>query len=184
MFDISEYKNKFEASLKHIEDELSKVRTGRAHPSMLSGIIVEAYGSKMPLNQVATTTVLDAHMLQVAPFDPSNLNNITKAIRADQSLGFNPSDDGHIIRVPVPILTEEGRKALVKQVSSRVEEAKIGFRSIRQDAMKDLKKMKQDKTISEDEQKRFEKQLDTMIDDFNSNLEQLFKTKEKEILTI
>jgi ribosome recycling factor len=184
MFDTNEYKNKFEVSLKHVEDDMSKIRTGRAHPGMLSGIIVEVYGTRMPLNQTATTTVLDAHMLQVAPFDPSTLNNITKAIRSDQSLGFNPSDDGHVIRVPVPMLTEESRKNLVKQVSARIEEAKIGFRAIRQEAMKELKNLKQEKSISEDEQKRLEKQLDTIVEDYNSKIEQLFKTKEKEILTI
>ena len=114
----------------HFQDELKKVRTGRAHAGMLDGVMVEAYGARMPLNQVANVTAPEAQMLLVTPFDPSNITAISAAIRDNQSLGFNPSDDGRVVRVSVPALTEERRKQLVKQVSEKVEEARIAMRTI------------------------------------------------------
>ena len=107
------------------------------HAGMLDGVMVEAYGAKMPLNQVANVTAPEAQMLLVTPFDPSHVTAISTAIRDNHSLGFNPSDDGRVVRVPVPALTEERRKQLVKQVSEKVEEARIAMRTIRQDALKD-----------------------------------------------
>jgi ribosome recycling factor len=137
MFDTDTYELKMTGALEHFEEELRKVRTGRSHPSMLDGIKVEAYGVLTPLNQVANITAPEPQMLQITPFDPSNVQPIAAAIRADQSLGFNPSDDGRIIRVPVPPLTEERRKQLVKQTGDKVEETRIALRNIRQDALKD-----------------------------------------------
>src|SRR5680860_156447 len=107
MFDTKLYEEKFELALDHFEDELKKIRTGRAHPGQLDGIKVEVYGTMTPLNQVSNITAPEAQLLQVTPFDPSNMQAISAAIRADQSQGFNPSDDGRIIRVPVPALTED-----------------------------------------------------------------------------
>lgn len=106
---------------------------------MLANVKVEAYGQFMPLNQVANVTAQGGTMLQVTPFDPSTINNITAAIRNDATLGLNPSDDGHIVRVPVPALTEERRKEIVKTTSSKVEDAKVAIRNIREDARKELK---------------------------------------------
>ena len=142
MFDTDEYELKMQSAVEHFESELKKVRTGRAHASMLDGIQVEAYGSMMPLNQVANVTAPEAGMLLVSPFDPSNIQAIAASIRADQSLGFNPSDDGRVVRVPVPPLTEERRKQLVKQTSEKVEDARIALRNIRQDAFKEIKRIK------------------------------------------
>lgn len=184
MFDTKVYEDKMNNALAHFEEELRKVRTGRAHPGMLDGITVEAYGSEMPLNQVANVTAPEAQMLLVTPFDPSTIVAISTAIRGNQSLGFNPSDDGRIIRVPVPALTEERRKLLVKQTSEKVEEARIALRNVRQDALKDAKRKKDDKDLSEDDVKRIEKDIDKMMSDMQVKIDSTFKAKEKEILTI
>jgi ribosome recycling factor len=184
MFDTKQYEARFTAAVAHFEDELKKVRTGRAHPSALDSIQVEAYGARVPLNQVANVAAPEAQLLTITPFDPSNIQTISAAIRADQSLGFNPSDDGRIIRVPIPPLTEERRKQIVKQTSEKVEEARIALRNVRQDALKEAKRLKDDKAISEDDLKRAEKSVDDLVASFNAKIDAAFKEKEKEILTI
>ena len=184
MFDTKPYEEKFELVIAHFEDEIKKIRTGRAHPSQLDGIRVEVYGAQVPLNQAANITAPEAQMLQVTPFDPSNIQKISAAIRADQSLGFNPSDDGRVIRVPVPSLTEERRKLLVKQVGEKVEEARIAIRNLRQDALKEAKRKKEAKELSEDDVKRIEKGIDDDIASYNLKIDEIFRLKEKEILTI
>lgn len=184
MFDIKPYEDKFSLAVMHFEDELKKVRTGRAHPSMLDSIKVEAYGQSMPLNQVANITAPEPQLLTITPFDPGNIQAISAAIRNDQSLGLNPSDDGRLVRVPIPPLTEERRKGLVKQTSEKVEEAKIALRNVRQEALKALKQSKDNKELSEDEAKRFEKLVDETIAKHNSQIDEAFKVKEKDILTI
>jgi len=184
MFNTDTYEEKMTNALMHFEEELKKVRTGRAHPAMLDGVTVEAYGQQMPLNQTANITAPEPQMLLVTPFDPSNLQNIVEAIRKDQSLGFNPSDDGRVIRVPVPPLTEERRKMLVKQTSEKVEEARIALRNIRQDGLKDAKRKKDAKEMSEDDLKRVEKEFDKLMSDYQVKIDEVFKAKEKDILTI
>lgn len=184
MFDTKQYQDRFTAAVQHFEDELKKVRTGRAHPSMLDSLHVEVYGQKMPLNQVANIMAPEAQMLTITPFDPSNLQAIVGAIRADQGLGLNPSDDGRLVRVPIPPLTEERRKQIVKQTSEKVEDARIALRNIRQDALKEAKRMKDAKEISEDDLKRAEKSIDDLMADFGGKIDTAFKEKEKEILTI
>ncbi len=184
MFDTKQYEDRFSAAVAHFQDELKKVRTGRAHPSMLDSLHIEAYGQKMPLNQVANVVAAEAQMLTITPFDAGNLQAIVSAIRADQSLGLNPSDDGRLVRVPIPALTEERRKQIVKQTSEKVEEARIALRNIRQDALKEAKRLKDAKEISEDDQKRFEKGIDDSVAAYNSALDAAFREKEKEILTI
>ena len=184
MFNQKQYEDRFENAISHFADELKKVRTGRAHPTMLDGIYVEAYGAKVPLNQVANVTVPEAQLLTITPFDPSNIQNVVAAIRNDQALGLNPSDDGRLIRVPIPPLTEERRKQIVKQTSEKVEEARIALRNIRQDAFKEIKRMKDAKELSEDDQKRSEKAIDDLVSNSNAVLDATFKEKEKEILTI
>ena len=184
MFDTKQYEDRFSAAVAHFEDELRKVRTGRAHPSMLDSIHVEAYGQMMPLYQVATVVAAEAQMLTVTPFDAGNLQAIVSAIRNDQSLGLNPSDDGRLVRVPIPALTEERRKQIVKQTSERVEEARIALRNIRQDALKEAKRLKDAKEISEDDQKRIEKGIDDSMTTYNAAIDTAFKEKEKEILTL
>lgn len=184
MFDTDTYELKMESALEHFEDELKKVRTGRAHPSMLDSIKVEVYGALVPLNQAANITVPEPQLLQITPFDPSNLQVIAGAIRADQSLGLNPSDDGRVVRVPVPPLTEERRRQLVKQTGEKVEEARIALRNIRQDALKDAKRKKDAKELSEDDVKAVEKAIDKLMADYQVKIETVFKAKEQDILTI
>ncbi len=184
MFDTKPYEEKFDLAIAHFEEELKKVRTGRAHPGQLDGIHVEVYGTKMPLNQVANITAPEPQLLQITPFDPSNIAAISAAIRADQNLGFNPSDDGRIVRVPVPPLTEERRKLLVKQANEKGEEVRIALRNIRQDALKDARKKKDNKELSEDDVKRIEKGIDDDMSKLNNKIEQILKDKEKDILTI
>ena len=184
MFNTDPYEDKMKSAVAHFEEELKKVRTGRAHPSMLEGISVEVYGQMMPLNQVANLSAPEPQMLLVTPFDPSNIQGIAAAIRADQSLGFNPSDDGRVIRVPIPPLTEERRKQLVKQTSEKVEDTRIALRTIRQDAFKDAKRKKEAKELSEDDVKRVEKVIDQTMADMNMQIDTIFKAKEKDILTI
>ena len=184
MFNTDDYELRMTGALDHFEEELKKVRTGRAHPSMLEGVKVEAYGVLTPLNQVANIAAPEPQMLQVTPFDPSNVQAIASAIRADQSLGFNPSDDGRVIRVPVPPLTEERRRLLVKQTGEKVEEARIALRNVRQDALKDAKLKKDTKELSEDDVKRIEKEIDKLMAEYQEKIEAAFTAKEKDILTI
>ncbi|MEP6710225.1 MAG: ribosome recycling factor [Candidatus Saccharibacteria bacterium] len=184
MFDTDDYELKMTSALEHFESELKKVRTGRSHPAMLESVMVEVYGAKVPLNQAANITAPEPQLLQVTPFDPSNVTAIVAAIRDDHSLGFNPSDDGRIVRVPVPPLTEERRKQLVKQTSEKVEEVRIVLRNIRQDGLKDAKRKKEDKELSEDDIKRIEKEIDRLVAEYNEKAELAFKAKEKDILTI
>jgi len=184
MFDTKPYENKFSAVIDHFTEELKKVRTGRAHPGQLDGIKVEVYGTSMPLNQVANIVAAEAQMLQITPFDAGNIQAICASIRADQNLGFNPSDDGRVIRVPVPALTEDRRKLLVKLASEKVEDARIALRSIRQDALKDAKHKKDNKELSEDDVRRIEKGIDGTMVSFNSKIDEIFRAKEKDILTV
>jgi len=184
MFDTDPYELKIVAALEHFDDELRKIRTGRAHPGMLDGIKVEAYGAEMPLNQVANVTAPEAQLLQVTPFDPSTIQKIAAAIRNDQSLGFNPSDDGRVIRIAIPSLTEERRRQLVKQASEKVEETRIVLRTIRQDGLKDAKHKKDAKELSEDDLKLVEKEFDRLMQENQTKIDDTFRAKEKEILTI
>ena len=184
MFTTDPYEAKMQSALEHFADDIKKVRTGRAHPSMLDSVRVEVYGTTMPLNQVANILAPEPAMLQISPFDPTNVTAITAAIRGDQSLGFNPSDDGRIIRVPVPPLNEERRRELVKQVSGKVEETKIALRNIRQDSIKDAKRMKDAKEISQDDQTHIEREIDKLMSAQTAQLEAIARYKEKDILTI
>lgn len=184
MFDTDPYELKMQGALEHFEGELRKVQTGRAQPSMLDGIKVEVYGTQMPLNQVANVTAPEPQLLQITPFDPSSLNAISAAIRNDQSLGLNPSDDGRVVRVPIPPLTEERRKQLVKQTSEKVEEARIGLRAARQDALQDAKRQKDAKTLTEDDVKAVEKAIDSLVADYQGKIEAAFKAKEQDILKV
>ena len=180
MFDTKEEQKKMDEVLERFNGEMKKVRTGRAHPDMLAGVKVEAYGQWMPLNQVANVTIGDATMLVITPFDPSNIGNIESAIRADSTLGLNPSDDGRIVRVPIPPLTEERRKEIVKTASTKVEEAKVAIRNVREDARKDIKTLE----LPEDARKRAEKEIDDLTKEYTDKIDAVFKAKEAEIMKI
>ncbi len=181
MFDVAEDRKKMEAVIERFKNEMKKVRTGRAHPDMLSGVKVEVYGQFMPLNQAANITAADATLLVITPFDPANIQAIAAAIRADQSLGLNPADDGRVIRVPIPALTEERRKEIVKNASAKVEEAKVAIRNIREDARKAVKNATE---MSEDVKKRAEKDIDEITKEFSDKVEAEFKAKSEEIMKL
>ena len=181
MFDTSKERKAMDEALTRFNDEMKKVRTGRAHPDMLSSIKVEAYGQFMPLNQVANVTAADATMLVVTPFDPSTIQAIASSIRADQALGLNPADDGRVIRVPIPALTEERRKEIVRTASSKVEQAKVTLRNIREDARKEIKAAAD---LGEDVKKRAEKEIDDLTKEFTDKIDAAFKAKSDEIMKI
>lgn len=181
---VSDAKTKFGQAVDRFEDNLKTLRTGRASASMLDGIMVEAYETKMPLNQVATIAVPEATLIQLTPFDPNNLSAIAEAIRNDQSLGLNPTDDGRVIRVPIPPLTEERRRELAKQVGQKQEECMISLRNIRHDAMDTINRAKKDKDIGEDEAKRLSGQVDEAMNQARSGAETAAKAKESEILSM
>lgn len=180
MYDTNELKKDMTAVIDRFKEAMKKVRTGRAHPDMLASVEVEAYGQFMPLNQVANVTVSGATMLLVTPFDPGNIQAISAAIRNDQSLGLNPADDGKVIRVPIPPLTEERRKEIAKTASGKVEEAKIAMRKLRDDTRKEVK----EEELSEDMKKRAEKEIDDITKDYSSQVDKLFAEKQAEIMKI
>jgi ribosome recycling factor len=179
-----EAERKFQAAVAHFQEELKKVRTGRAHPSMLDGVMVEAYGTSMPLIQVASVSTPEAQLLQITPFDPANLAAISNAIRNNPSLDMNPMDDGRIVRVPIPPLNEERRREYVKVVGGKVEDCMVSLRNIRHEAIKAIDQAKKDKEIGEDDAKRFEKQVDEAMAKAKADVETGQKAKEAEIMTV
>jgi ribosome recycling factor len=181
---ISEVKVKLAAAEKHFIEELKKLRTGRAHPSMLDGLMVKAYGASVPIIQVASVTAPEAQLLQITPFDPNNLPAIADSIRNNQSLGMNPMDDGRVVRVPIPPLTTERRLQIVKQLGEKVEESLISARNIRHDALDEAKQAKLAKKIGEDDYNRVEKQVDEIMAKTKAEIEGLASAKEKEIMTV
>jgi ribosome recycling factor len=181
---IASAPEKMRAAVAHFQDELKKLRTGRAHPSMLDGVMVEAYGTQMPLNQTATVTAPEAQLLQISPFDPGTLQAIASAIRNNQSLGLNPTDDGRVVRVPIPALTEERRRDISKLVGQKQEECMVSLRNVRHDAMDAIDKAKKDKLIGEDDAKRQEKQVDDAMNAARADAEAAAKAKEAEIMAL
>lgn len=181
---VEDAKQKFQQALAHFQEELKKVRTGRAHASMLDGVMVTAYGTAMPLNQVANVSAPEAQLLQITPFDPNNIQAIASAIRDNPTLGLNPSDDGRVVRVPIPALTEERRREFVKLLGSKVEDCMVRLRGVRHDAMDAVAAAKKDKSIGEDDAKRLEKQVDEAMAKVKAEVDVAAKAKEAEIMTI
>jgi ribosome recycling factor len=178
-----ETRTRMEKVIEDFRHKLGTVRTGRASTSLLDNITIEYYGSQMPLNQVATIHAPDASMLTVQPFDPSLINEIEKALRTSE-LGINPSNDGKLIRIPIPPLTEERRKQMVKVVHEMAEDHKTAIRNIRRDSNDKLKKALKDKTISEDEEKGGLDDVQKLTDQFVTKIGELSKHKEDEILKV
>ncbi len=181
---VSQAKTKLQSALEHFQANLKSLRTGRASSAMLDGVVVEAYGTPMPLNQVATVTAPEAQMIQISPFDPSNIQAIATAIRNNPALGMNPSDDGRVIRVPVPPLTEDRRRDIVKQVGQKQEECMISLRGIRRDAFDAIDSAKKAKELGEDDAKRLEKQVDDALNATKASAEAAARAKETEIMTV
>lgn len=181
---VSDAQAEFSKATERFKENLKSLRTGRASASMLDGVMVEAYGVMTPLNQVSTVTAPEAQLLQISPFDPSNLSAISTAIRNNPALGLNPSDDGRVIRVPVPPLTEERRRDLAKQVGQKQEEAMIALRAVRHDSLDLINEAKKDKDIGEDDAKRLTTQVEEAMNKAKAEAEAAARAKESEIMTL
>lgn len=181
---VRDAESRMKQAAERFNEGLKTLRTGRANAGILDGVMVEAYGTPMPLKQVGSVTVPDAQLLQITPFDPNNLAAIASAIRDDQSLGLNPSDDGRVVRVPIPPLTEERRRELAKQIGSKQEDCMIQLRSIRHDALGAIDKLKKDKQLGEDDAKRQTGRIEAALSAVRSDVEAAAKAKEADILTL
>lgn len=171
------------SSVEHTRSELVTIRTGRANPAMFNGVMADFYGAPTPINQMATVSVPEPRMLMVKPFDPSTLGEIENAIR-NSDLGVNPTDDGNVIRVTIPQLTEERRRDLVKQAKAKGEDGKIAIRNVRRSGMEALKKIQKDGDAGEDEVTAAEKELDKTTAKFVAEIDDLVSRKEAELLEV
>jgi ribosome recycling factor len=182
-FKIDEFKRKMDSAIDVLTKEFSGLRTGRASTALLEPIMVDAYGSPMPLNQVGTVSIAEARMLTVQVWDKSMVKAVEKAIR-ESGLGLNPSADGQIVRVPMPELSQERRKELTKVAAKYAEQTRVAVRNVRRDAMDLLKKLEKDSHISEDQHQRFSKDIQTVTDEFVKKVDEMLAHKEKDILQV
>jgi ribosome recycling factor len=180
---IKETKPRMEAGIEDVRRKLATVRTGRASVSLLDTVMVDYYGTATPLNQMASVHAPEPQMLTVQPWDPTQLGNVEKAIRA-ADLGLNPSNDGKLVRIPIPPLTEERRKQLARQVHDIAEEHRTAIRNIRRDENDKLKKMLKDKAISEDAERAGLEDVQKLTDTYISKIDELSKSKEHEIMSV
>ena len=170
-------------TIESLEDNFRGLRTGRAAPALVERVLVNYYGAPTLLKQLAVISAPEPQMLVVRPYDPGSVGNIVKAIlQAD--LGLNPSNDGHVIRIPIPRLTEERRRDLTRVVKRRVEEAKVALRNIRRDALEDMRSFENEKLISEDELRQGQDELQKLIKRFNEKADAVGSRKEREIMAI
>jgi ribosome recycling factor len=175
--------HKMDQALTHMKDDLAGIRTGRAAPAVLNRVTVEYYGTPVPLNQLAGVTVPEPRLLQVQPFDKSAIGAIEKAIMTSD-LGITPNNDGNVIRLAFPPLTEERRKELVKQVHHRAEEGRVAVRNVRRHAKDEMEKLEHDGAISEDDLARAEKDLQKLTDRFVAEIDQIQGHKEQELMEV
>ena len=180
---IKEARPRMEAAIEDVRRKLATVRTGRAAVSLLDNVMVEYYGTPTPLNQMASVHVPEPQMLTVQPWDQTQIGAIEKAIRS-ADLGLNPSNDGKLVRIPIPPLTEERRKQLAKQVHEIAEEHRTAIRNIRRDSNDRLKKMLKDKAISEDNERDGLEEIQKLTNTYIGKIDELMKTKENEILSV
>lgn len=174
---------KMQRSIDAFRNDLSKIRTGRAHTGLLDHIQCDYYGSPVPISQVANLTLIDARTIGVQPWEKKMVQVVEKAIR-ESDLGLNPATQGDVIRVPMPALTEERRRELTKVVKSEAETAKVAVRNLRRDANEQLKKLVKDKEISEDDERRAGDDVQKLTDKFVAEIDKLVVTKEAEIMTV
>ncbi len=179
----TQLKTRMEKAVEDFRREMAAVRTGRATVNMLDTVKVDYYGSQMPVNQIAQVHAADAQLITVTPFDPSSMAEIEKAIRS-ADLGLNPMNDGKIIRIPVPPLTEERRKEMVKHLHKILEDHRTAIRNIRRDGNDQIKKALKDKKISEDDERRSLEEIQKLTDDEIKKMEEMSKGKEKEVMEI
>ena len=181
--DFKEHSRRMDKALEHLSEEFGAVRAGRANAKVLDRITVEYYGSETPLNGVATISSPDARTLVISPWDSKLLKDIQKAIQISD-LGINPQNDGKVIRLVFPQLTEDRRKELVKQIKKYAEESKVAMRNIRRDGMDYVKKLKKNSEITEDEQKKAEKDLQDLLDKYIKKVDEATAAKEKELMAL
>lgn len=180
---LGKAKEKMEKSLSVLSQELAKVRTGRASTSLLDDVRIDYYGNPTPLNQVATLGVPEPRLITISPWDASQIPLIEKAITGSD-LGLTPSNDGKIIRIPLPPLNEERRKELVKLIKKYGEEAKIAIRHVRREALDELKSMEKDKSIAEDEHKHLDSEVQKLTDQYVDKVDVALEHKEKEVMEV
>ena len=179
---ISDAEERMAKSLGALDDAFKRIRTGRAHPSILDSVMVAYYGSETPLNQLANVTVEEGRSLLVSPWEKNLIGDVEKAIMKS-NLGLNPSNNGETIRVPMPPLTEETRKEYTKQAKQEAENARVAIRNIRRDANSDFKDLEKEKEISEDEQRRAEDRVQKLTDKYIAEVEAAFQVKERDLLS-
>jgi ribosome recycling factor len=182
-FDVKDIAKRMDGALEVLRKEFAGLRTGRVSPSLLDPIVVEAYGSEMPLNQVATIGVPEPRMLSVQVWDKGMVKAVEKAIRT-ANLGLNPAADGTLIRVPIPELTEERRRELTKVAHNYTEQARVAVRNVRRDGMDHLKRLERDGEMSQDEHKKLSDQIQELTDEHVKAINDLLATKDKEIMTV
>ncbi len=182
MFVLEETKENMEHAVKHLEKEFQKIRAGKANPNMLSGVRVEYYGVQTPIEQTANISSPDPYSILVQPFDKSTIHEIEKAIM-NANLGFNPSNEGDLIRIKVPSLTEERRIELVKRAKQVVEESKVGVRNARRSGNDETKKLEKE-GMAEDEAKHLTEEIQKLTDQFVEKIDKIFEVKEKDIMTV
>lgn len=180
---INQCEQKMQKSIEALKKDFATIRTGKANPAILNGITVEYYGSPMPINQIASVSAPEPQMILIKPYDKSILKAIEKAIQTSE-LGFNPQNDGDVVRIPIPALTEQTRKDLVKQAKKIAEDNKVAIRNIRRDGMDQLKKLEKDSLISEDELKRRSDELQKVTDKYIETIDKSAAEKEKDIMSI
>ena len=181
-FVIDEASERMDKAINHLEIELSSLRAGKANPKMLDSVMIDYYGTQTPISQVANIGTPDPKTIAIQPWEKTMIDPIERAI-INSNLGFNPQNNGELIRINIPALTEERRIALVKQVSSEGENAKVSIRSTRKDANNDIKKLEKD-GLSEDEAKTAEDEIQKITDKFGEKVDQVVKVKEEDIMTI
>lgn len=180
---LSEGGDRMQKAVAHLKEDLSSIRTGRASPAVLNRVTVEYYGAPVPLNQLSTITVPEPRLLMIAPFDKSSMSLIEKAIQSSD-VGVTPSNDGNVIRLAFPPLTEERRKELVKTVHHRAEEGRVAVRNVRRHAKEELEKLERESAISEDDLKRAEKELQKLTDQFVAEIDEIQRHKEQELMEV
>ena len=175
---------KMEKAIEHLESELTALRAGRASTALVEGLVIDYYGVMQPLKAIATLGTPDARTIAITPWDKGAMASIEKAIRENHALGLNPSNDGQVIRLSIPALTEERRREIVKSLGGKVEECRISLRNIRQDLLREVKRLEKDKLVTQDDTKFAEAELNKKIDQFQKRIEEVEAAKTAEIMAI
>jgi ribosome recycling factor len=183
VIDLSAAERRMRGAVESVKSNFATIRTGRANPSLLDRIEVEAYGSRMPLRSVASVGAPEPRLLTVTPFDPNTLKDIERAIR-DSDIGLNPQNDGKIIRLPIPELTEERRKALIRVARHMAEEGRVSVRNVRRDEMKDVHELRKEREISQDDEHRAEEELQQLTNSYVKRIDAALADKEAELLEV